>query len=111
MNTDVIVLHRFNMLTRKDFRIDKCDNCIRITRTDIPGNKHTHLHSRKLAETVISNVCSENIPLHSHSRTLISIVKLSNNKNYISKINELLNIRKQKGQNQTYVNPSIKKSF
>lgn len=99
------------MPTRKDFRIDKCDDCIRITRIDIPGDKHTHLHSHKLAETIINNICSEKIPLHSHSRTLVSMMRLSDNENYLSKINELLNTRKQKGQKQTYINPSIKKSF
>lgn len=99
------------MPTRKDFRIDKCDECLRITRTDIPGDKHTHVHSRKLAETIVNNVCSEKIPLHSHSRTLISMVRLSNSENYISKINKLLDIRKQKGRKQLYVNPNIKKSF
>lgn len=99
------------MPTRKDFRIDKCDDCIKVTRIDIPGDKHTHMHSRKLAETIINNVCSEKIPLHSHSRTLVSMMRLSNNENYISKINELLNTRKHKGTKQTYVNSGIKKSF
>lgn len=99
------------MPTRKDFRIDKCNECLRITRTDIPGDKHTQVHSRKLAETIVNNVCSEKIPLHSHSRTLISMVRLSNSENYISKINKLLDIRKQKGRKQLYVNPNIKKSF
>ena len=29
------------MPTRKDFKIEKCDDCIRITRIDIQGDKHT----------------------------------------------------------------------
>lgn len=99
------------MPTRENFRIDKCDDCLRITRIDISGDKHTHVHSRKLAETIVHNVCSEKIPLHSHSRTLVSMMRLSNNENYILKINELLNTRKQKGRKQMYLNPSIKKSF
>ena len=70
-----------------------------------------HLHSRKLAETVINNVCSEKIPLHTHSRTLVSMMKLSDNENYISKISKLLDTRRQKGRKQTYVNLGIKKSF
>lgn len=98
------------MPTRNDFRIEQCDDCIRITRTDIEGDLHTHLHSKKLAETIISNVCSEKIPLHSHTRTLESMKRLSNNENYINKINKLLMVRKQKGQKQTYYNPAIKKS-
>ena len=99
------------MPTRKDFMIERCDNCLRITRIDVEGDLHTHVKSKKLAETIISNVCSEKIPLHSHSRTLVSMKRLSNNKMYIKKIDELLNVRKQKGRKQPYVNPNIKKSF
>ena len=99
------------MPTRKDFRIDKCEDCLRITRLDVEGDLHTHVHSRKLAETIISNVCSEKIPLHSHSRTLVSMKRLTNSKQYIEKIDELLNVREQKGKKQSYVNPSVKKSF
>ena len=71
------------MPTRKDFKIDKCDDCIRITRIDVEGDLHTHIHSKKLAETIINNVCSEKIPLHSHSRTLESMKRLSDNDKYI----------------------------
>ena len=99
------------MSTRKDFRIDVCDDCLRITRTDIEGDLHTHCKSKRLAETIINNVCSEKIPLHSHSRTLVSMKRLSNNEKYITKIDELLEVREQKGCKQTYYNPAIKKSF
>lgn len=99
------------MPTRKDFRIDVCDDCIRITRIDVDGDLHTHIHSKKLAETIINNVCSEKIPLHSHSRTLESMARLSNNEKYIKKIKEILEVRKQKGKKQIYHNPGIKKSF
>ena len=99
------------MPTRKDFRIDKCEDCIRITRTDVDGDKHTHIHSKKLAKTIINNVCSEKIPLHSHSRTLESMKRLSDNEKYVNKINELLNTRMNKGRKQSYHNPGIKNSF
>ena len=99
------------MITRKDFKIEKCEDCLRITRIDVPCDKHTHVHSRHLAETIISNVCSEKIPLHSHSRTLESMKRLSDNEKYIKKIEEILEVRKQKGRKQHYVNPGIKKSF
>lgn len=99
------------MFTRKDFRIEKCDNCLRVTRADVEGDFHTHVHSRKLAETIINNVCSEKIPLHSHSRTLVSMKRLSNSKEYIEKIDALLTAREQKGKKQSYFNPSVKKSF
>ena len=99
------------MPARKDFRVDVCEDCLRITRLDIDGDLHTHCKSKRLAETIINNVCSEKIPLHSHSRTLESMKRLSNNDKYIRKIDELLNVRKQKGKKQPYVNPNIKKSF
>ena len=99
------------MPTRKDFKIEKCDDCLRITRLDVEGDLHTHVKSKRLAETIISNVCSEKIPLHSHSRTLVSMKRLSNSKQYIKKIDELLMVREQKGHKQTYYNPAIKKSF
>ena len=99
------------MPTRKYFKIEKCDDCIRITRTDVDDDLHTHIHSKKLAETIINNVCSEKIPLHSHSRTLESMKRLSDNEKYIKKIEEILEVRKQKGRKQNYFNPGIKKSF
>ena len=99
------------MPTRNDFKIEKCIDCLRITRLDVKGDLHTHCKSKKLAETIISNVCSEKIPLHSHSRALVSMKRLSNNKQYIEKIDELLMVREQKGHKQTYYNPAIKKSF
>ena len=99
------------MSTIKDFRIDKCEDCIRITRTDVSGDKHTHVKSKHLAETIINNVCSEKIPLHSHSRTFESMKRLSCNEKYIKKIDDILEVRKQKGRKQHYVNTGIKKSF
>ena len=99
------------MPTRKDFKLNKCDDCIRITRIDVDGDLHTHIKSKHLAETIINNVCSEKIPLHSHSRTLESMKRLSDNEKYINKIEEILEVRKQKGRKQNYFNPGIKKSF
>lgn len=99
------------MPTRNNFRIDKCDDCLRITRLDVLGDLHTHVKSKHLAETIINNVCSEKIPLHSHSRTLESMKRLSNNENYILKINKLLQTRASKGKKQTYHNVGVKKSF
>ena len=97
------------MPTRKDFRVEKCDDCIRVTRTDVDGDLHTHIHSKKLAETIINNVCSEKIPLHSHSRTLESMKRLSCNENYVNKINLLLENRQNKTKNY-YINIRYKGS-
>lgn len=99
------------MPTRKDFKVEKCEDCLRITRLDVDGNLHSHCKSKHLAETIISNVCSEKIPLHSHSRTLESMKRLSNNSKYIEKIDELLQTRVNKGKKQSYHNVGVKKSF
>ena len=99
------------MPTRKDFRIDVCEDCLRITRIDLGDAFHTHCKSKHLAETIINNVCSEKIPLHLHSRTLESMKRLSNSEQYNKKIDELLIIKKQKGRKLTYCNSTIKKSF
>lgn len=99
------------MPTRKDFKVGKCDDCLRITRIDVDCDLHTHCKSKHIAETIINNVCSEKIPLHSHSRTLESMKRLSDNEKYIKKIEEILEVRKQNGKKQNYFNPGIKKSF
>lgn len=97
------------MPTRKDFKVELCEDCLRITRIDIEGDLHTHCKSKKLAETIINNVCSEKIPLNSHSRALESMKRLSNSQQYIEKLEQLLETRTNKTK-QFYYNPH-KKSF
>jgi trans-aconitate methyltransferase len=97
------------MPTQNDFKIEKIlDGSFRVTRTDVPGDLHTHMLSRNLAKTVIKNVCANKIPLNSRDRTLQSMFRLSNNQKYQDKIEQLLNTRKQKGKKDYYFNP-IKK--
>lgn len=98
------------ILSRNNFKIDRCDDCLRINRIDLP-DKHTHVHSRKLADQIIYNVCNEKIPLYLHSRTLESMARLSDNEKYIKKIQDILDTRKRKGKKPVYVNSGIKKSF
>ena len=98
-------------MTEKDFKIDKLkDGTFRVTRIDISGDYHTHMKSKQLAKTVIHNVCYGKIPLNSRDYTLISMYRLSNDEKYRSKIQEILNTRKQKGKKDNYCNPSRYKS-
>lgn len=98
-------------MTEKDFRIDRLqDNSFRITRTDIDGDYHTHMDSKKLAMVIIHNVCSGKIPLNSHNYTLESMYRLSNDEKYRVKIKEILEVRKQKGKKDNYYNPGRKHS-
>lgn len=53
-------------MTEKDFKIEKIkDGSFRVTRTDITGDYHTHMLSKRLAKNVITNVCNKKIPLNS----------------------------------------------
>ena len=98
-------------MDENDFKIDRLkDGTFRVTRIDIDGDYHTHMKSRRLAKTVIHNVCYGKIPLNSRDYTLISMYRLSDNEKYRSKIQEILETRKQKGKKNNYYNPSRKHS-
>lgn len=97
-------------MTEKDFKIDRLkDNTFRITRTDISGDLHTHMKSKRLAIVTIHNVCAGKIPLNSRDYTLESMYRLSDDETYKMKIKEILDCRKQKGKRQNYYNPHLKK--
>ena len=79
------------MPTRKDFRIDKCDDCIRITRTDVQGDLHTHVHSGKryldfcaaataliLQDYPSKTICRE----HSQTQNDVVILRLKKHRHY-----------------------------
>ena len=94
-----------------DFKIEKIkDGTFRVTRTDINGDFHTHMKSKQLIKTIIHNVCYGKIPLNSRDYTLISMYRLSDDEKYRSKIQEILNTRKQKAKKKNYYNPSRCKS-
>lgn len=84
------------MVEKESFRIEKCKNCYRVTRTDVNSNLHTHIKSLRLCELVINAVCKEKIPLHLSKRCLISAQRLSTNKYYIAKIDKVLHAKKSK---------------
>lgn len=98
-------------MTKNDFAIDRLlDGTFRVRRTDIEGDLHTHLKSRKLANTIIQNICAKKIPLNSRNYTLQSMYRLSSDVDYKQKIQDILECRNQKGKKQNYYNPSRKKS-
>ena len=98
-------------MTEKDFKIEKIqDGSFRVTRINIDGDYHTHMKSEQLAKTVIYNVCNGKIPLNSRDYTLISMYRLSDDKKYRKKIQNILDTRKQKGKKDNYYNPSRKHS-
>lgn len=92
------------MINKENFRIDKCQDCYRVTRTDVEGDLHIHIRSLRLCELVINAVCKEKIPLYLSKRCLVSAQRLSTNQEYIAKIDRVLHTNKSKGQKQSYVN-------
>src|SRR5574344_3146317 len=93
----------------EDFKVEKImDGTFRVTRTDIPGDRHSHFKSRKLANKVIHNVCNGKIPLDTSDYALESMYRLSDDENYRDKIQELLETRKSKSK-KFYLNPHKKK--
>ena len=98
-------------MNEEDFKIDKLqDGSFRVTRIDIDGDYHTHMKSKRLAKTIIHNVCNGKIPLNSRDYTLINMYRLSNNQKYRDKIQGILDTRKQKGKKDYDYNPGRKRS-
>lgn len=98
-------------MTENDFEINRLkDGTFRITRTDIPGDYHTHTKSKRLAMTVIHNVCIGKLPFNSRNYTLESMYRLSDNEDYRNKIKEILEVRQRKGKKDNYYNPGRKDS-
>lgn len=92
----------------ENFKVNKCDDCIRITRTDNSNDMHTHCKSKRIAQLIIKNVCNGKIPCDSSIRILQSMMRLTCNEEYREKIVELIQTKKHNGKKQDYYNPHIK---
>ncbi|MCT4564685.1 MAG: hypothetical protein N4A68_10310 [Maledivibacter sp.] len=64
---------------------------------------HTHIKSKMVARTIKTNVMYNRFPKTRNQYLLTSHIRVSNNENYIKKIEQLLYTRKNKG-NQKYIN-------
>lgn len=64
---------------------------------------HTHIKSKMVARTIKNNVMYNRFPKTRNQYLLTSHIRVSNNENYIKKIEQLIDTRKNKG-NQKYVN-------
>lgn len=96
-------------IDRDDFVIDSTTDGFRVTRIDNDLDMHTHLKSKSACNTVIQNVISKKIPKNVGNYYLTSLIRLSDDEKYISKIEELINTRKNKGRKQDYFNPHKKR--
>lgn len=89
-------------------RIESTENGFRITLDD-DSDRHTHLKSKHFCMKLIDYVVDRKVPTRVGNYVLESCIRLSTDENYIHKIEELLDVRKNKTK-QFYYNPH-KKSF
>ena len=92
-----------------DFVIDKTKDGYRVTRINDDMDAHTHLKSRSACNSVIDNVIKKKIPRNTGFYYLISLQRLSTDEKYINKIQELIDVRTQRGVKQYYFNPHKKR--
>jgi hypothetical protein len=95
-------------IDQNDFVIYKTVDGYRVTRIDNSEDRHTHLKSKSACNTVIQNVINRKIPKNVGSYYLTSLIRLSDDAEYIGKIEELIETRKLKGKKQNYYNPHKK---
>lgn len=70
-----------------------------------PFNKgHTHLKSLKRCKEVIDNMINKNFPLSWSNFFIVSMLRLSDDKEFSKKLKELHNTRLQKGKKKSYRN-------
>lgn len=95
-------------IDRADFVIDTTIDGFRVRRIDVEGDLHTHLKSKSACNTVITNVINKKIPKNTGFYYLTSLIRLSTDEKYISKVEELIEVRKSKGKKQNYFRPTKK---
>lgn len=92
----------------RGYRIESTENGFRITLDD-DSDRHTHLKSKHFCMKLIDYVVDRKVPTRVGNYVLESCIRLSTDENYIRKVTELLDARKNKTK-QFYYNPH-KKSF
>lgn len=93
-------------ITYKNFYIDKTTNGYRISRCD-DTDMHTHLQNLNPCYKLIDNVIMKRIPRRCGVYYLESHCRLSDDKEYIRKIREYIEVKQNKTK-QFYFNPHKK---
>ncbi len=97
------------ILQKKGFYILKAGNCYIVVNSNKEfENGHTHLRSYKSAVACIDFVLKGKIPKRCDFYYLTSLIRVSDDLNYIEKIEELIKVRKTKGKKASYYNPKQK---
>lgn len=68
---------------------------------------HTHINSFRVAKMVINNVIKKKTPKTRSNYLLESHIRVSDDENYRHKIQDLINVRKQKGKKLSYRNRKV----
>ena len=92
----------------RGYRIEQTENGFRITLDD-GSDRHTHIKSKGFCHKLIDYVVDKKVPTRVSNYVLESCKRLSTDKHYITKIDELLEVKRSKTK-QFYYNPH-KKSF
>ena len=71
---------------------------------------HTHLKHFEAAKTAVDLVINKKVPKSTDGYYLSSLIRISDDDKYISKINELIEARDQKGKKEKYYNHGYKLS-
>lgn len=66
--------------------------------------KHTHLRSLNVAKQVISCLLKQSMPKTRNEYVLTSIIRLTDNPKYKNRIQNVIDVRRQKGKKQDYYN-------
>jgi hypothetical protein len=64
---------------------------------------HTHIKSKKIARTIKDNILNNRFPKTRNEYLLISHIRVSDDKEYVDKIEHLINTRKNK-KKEKYIN-------
>jgi hypothetical protein len=67
------------------------------------SNGHTHLKSKYQAIYSVDCVYKKKIPRNTNLYFLVSLIRLSTDKEYIKEVEQLIETRKQKGKKDPYV--------
>ncbi|CAH2211852.1 hypothetical protein [Tepidibacter aestuarii] len=70
------------------------------------SNGHTHLRNFNSAKMAIDLVVNKKIPKSTNFYYLTSLIRISQDEDYINKIEELIETRKSKGKKKSYYNNS-----
>lgn len=65
---------------------------------------HTHLKNFNAAKKAVNYVIIKKIPKKASFYYLESLIRLSNNQKYVKQVRELMEVRKQKGSKEYYIN-------